>query len=293
MKRINPIIVLIIIFAVFAASCKANQATPTPTATEIQVTPTATEFPMALKVNGEGISISEYQAELLRIQQAQTALQITSTPEEQRDRVIEDLTDQLLLAQAAAQNGFSVDDATLQARIDALAADMGGTDKLSAWEAANGYTDESFRVSLRRSISVAWQRDQIINSVPETADQVHARQLLVQDQANAESLYAQLQAGADFATLAYTLDPTTGGDLGWFPAGYLTQAAVETAAFTLEQGKYSEIIQSDLGYHIIFVIERDAAHTLSVDARRELQEKKLAEWLLAAKASSQIEILAQ
>lgn len=246
---------------------------------------------MALKVNGEGITLEEYQAELTRLQQAQDTLAATATPEEQRDRVIKDLTDQLLLAQAAAQNGFSVDDATLQARMDALATEMGGSDKLSAWESANGYSDESFRIALRRSIAVAWQRDEIINSVPTTADQVHVRQLLVQDEANAQSLYSQLQNGADFATLAYKLDPTTGGDLGWFPKGYLTQSAVEDAAFSLEVGSYSEVIQSDLGYHILYLIERDANHPLSVDARRELQQQRLDEWLAAAKDASQVEVL--
>ncbi len=44
----------------------------------------------------------------------------------------------------------------------------------------------------------------------------------------------QLQAGADFATLAYRYDPLTGGDLGWFPRGVLTQPAVEEAAFSLQ-----------------------------------------------------------
>ncbi|MEA5078960.1 MAG: peptidylprolyl isomerase [Anaerolineaceae bacterium] len=281
---------MISIFAFLLSSCGPRE-TPTLEPTATLAEPTPTEVPMALKVNGEGITLEEYQAELTRLQQAQTTLSTTATPEEQRDRVIEDLTDQLLLAQAAAQNGYSVDDATLQSRIDSLASDMGGADKLSAWLSANAYTDASFRVALRRSIAVAWQRDQIINTVPETADQVHVRQLLVQDEANAQSLYTQLQNGADFATLAYKLDPTTGGDLGWFPQGYLTQSAVEDAAFALEVGKYSEIIQSDLGYHILYLIERDAAHPLSVDARRTLQQQRLDEWLTAAKGTSKIEIL--
>ena len=293
MKRfLQKIFIPVVIFS-FLAGCQGVKNTPTPTPTSPPETPTPTEAPMALKVNGEGILLSEYQAELIRLQQAQTDLSKTATPVEQRDRVIEDLTDQLLLAQAAAQAGYKVDDATVQARIENLAKEMGGQDKLAAWESANSYTDESFQTALRRSIAVAWQRDQIINSVPTTADQVHVRQLLVQDQANAESLLSQLKNGADFATLAYQLDPPTGGDLGWFPQGYLTQTAVETAAFALETGKYSEIIQSELGFHIIYLIERDPNHPLSVDARRTLQEKKLDEWLKASKAVSKIEILVQ
>jgi peptidyl-prolyl cis-trans isomerase C len=248
---------------------------------------------MALKVNGEGILLSDYQAELTRLQKAQADLGKTATPAEQRDQVIEDLTEQLLLEQAAVQGGFTVDDATLQARIDALTTKMGGADKLAAWESTNGYTDESFRTSLKRSIMVAWERDQIINSVPTTADQVHAQQILVQNEANADSYYSQLQAGTKFADIAYQLDATTGGDLGWFPQGYLTQPDVEAAAFALQPGQYSTVIHTELGYHIIYVIERDANHPLSVDARRVLQEKKLDEWLTASKAVSKIEVLVQ
>jgi peptidyl-prolyl cis-trans isomerase C len=243
---------------------------------------------MAVSINGVGVSLAEYQQELLRLQDAQTQLGKTSTPEEQSQKVLADLTDQVLLQQGAEQGGFSVDDATLQSRVDQLAAKLGGQDKLAAWETTNHYTDVTFRQALRRSIEVAWQRDQIINSVPTTADEIHARQILVQTQETANSILTQLKAGADFATLALEYDPTTGGDLGWFPKGYLLQPEVETAAFALQPGQYSEVVQSAIGYHIIFVIERDAAHELTPDARRVLQEKKLSEWLDAAKAASQI-----
>jgi peptidyl-prolyl cis-trans isomerase C len=281
--------VVILSFILFTAAGCAPKTTPTPT--EAPATPTATEAPMALKVNGEGITMTEYQAELARLQQADSAQASTATAEEQRERVINNFTEQLLLAQAAAQGGFTIDEATLQARIDALASEMGGMDKLQAWQTANGYTDESFRTALKRSIAVAWERDQIINSVPETADQIHARQILVQDEGNANSYSQQLQDGADFATLAYQVDPIIGGDLGWFPKGYLTQIDVENAAFSLEAGQFSSVIHTELGYHIIFVIERDADHALSVDARKVLQQNKLDEWLSTAESTSTIEVL--
>jgi peptidyl-prolyl cis-trans isomerase C len=170
---------------------------------------------------------------------------------------------------------------------------MGSADSLTAWESANGYTTDSFKTALLREIYADYQRDQIINAVPETADQVHARQILVQDEANAESLLAELKAGKDFATLAVTVDPTTGGDLGWFPKGYLTESAVEDAAFSLEAGQFSDIIQTELGYHIIYVIEKDASHPLSVGARRTLQQNTLTQWLKDQKAAAQIQVLIQ
>jgi peptidyl-prolyl cis-trans isomerase C len=291
MKRNQFFSLFVVSTLIILAGCNGIGAQPTPTATATAIpTPTPTELPMALKVNGEGIPVTEYQADLTRLQQAQSAQGITASAEDQSNQVIENFTDQLLLAEAATQGGFTLDDATLQSHIDALVSKLGGAEKLSAWESSNGYTDESFRAALSLEIRANWERDQIINSVPETADQVHALQILVQDMVNAQSLLTQLKNGADFATLASTLDPTTGGDLGWFPQGYLTQPDVETAAFALQPGQYSDVIKSDLGYHIIYVIERDANHPLSVDARRALQEAKLKQWLADQKASATIVI---
>jgi peptidyl-prolyl cis-trans isomerase C len=291
MKRNQIFSLFVVSTLIILAGCNGIGAQPTPTATATTIpTPTATELPMALKVNGEGIPVTEYQADLTRLQQAQSAQGITASAEDQSNQVIENFTDQLLLAEAATQGGFTLDDATLQSRIDALVSKLGGAEKFSAWESSNGYTDESFRAALSLEIRADWERDQIINSVPETADQVHALQILVQDMVNAQSLLTQLKNGADFATLASTLDPTTGGDLGWFPQGYLTQPDVETAAFALQPGQYSDVIKSDLGYHIIYVVERDANHPLSVDARRALQEAKLKQWLADQKTSATIVI---
>lgn len=291
MKRILlPILMILIMLS----AC--NKATPTAAPTETPtptLPPTPTTLPLAVRVNGEGILLSDYQAELARLQQAQTELAQVTTPEEQRDRIINNYVDQLLLAQAAAQNGFTLDDATLQARLDKLAADTGGADKLSAWQAANGYTVESFKAALRLEITASWQRDQIISTVPTTAEQIHAAQILVQDEANAQDALQKLKDGTEFAKLALVYDSTMGGDLGWFAAGTLTQPEVDAAAFALQPGQYSDVIKSALGYHIIYVIDRDPQHPLSVDGRRILQEAALAKWLEAARTASSIEILVQ
>jgi peptidyl-prolyl cis-trans isomerase C len=294
MKRFSSFIILFIFIVIVLSGCNgASLNQPTSTPTLLPSTPTPTELPMALQVNSEGITLTEYQADLARLQKADTDQASTSTPEQQRDRVIENFTDQLLLEQAAQKANYSVDDATLKTRIDALATSLGGSDKLISWKTTNGYSDETFKIALQREIMADWQRDQIIDAVPQTADQVHARQILLQDQANAASILTQLKAGKDFATLASQLDATTGGDLGWFPQGYLTTPEVEAAAFALQPGQYSDIIKSDLGYHIIYVIEREANHPLSVDARRTLQETKLNEWLKAQKSTAQIKVLVQ
>lgn len=291
MKKLN--FIFIILFLMFLGN-GCSKATPTeiPTQVPVQNTiePTATTAPLALQVNGEGILQSEYDAQIARLQMALSETGTEMTPEQQKERIISNLIDEVLLSQAATAAGFSISDAELSQRIDTLISGIGGQEKFNEWLSTYSYTEESFRNELRRSLLAAWQRDQIIESVPQTADQVHAHQLLYQDIDNAVAALNQIKAGTDFSTLAKAQDPTLGGDLGWFPQGTLTQPEVEAVAFALEPGEISDVIQSGIGYHIIKVVERDAEHPLSTEARRKLQELKLDEWLKTSRDASTIEI---
>jgi len=270
---------LTIIFALALASC-GSKPTPIPVPT-ITILPTvsATSVPPAISVNGEDISMAEFQAELARYQQAQTALGDTVSQEAAVQAVRNDLVDTLLLEQGAASKNFVVDNATLQARVDALAAQVGGVDALAAWETAHGYTDAEFRSGLRRQIAAAWMRDQITASVPATAEQVHVKQILLYNEAEAQTDLGLLQAGADFNTLAAGNDPVAKGELGWFPRGYLPSQAVEDAAFALQPGQFSAIIKDDTGYHILYLVELAPSRQLSPDALLTLQQRSVQSWL--------------
>jgi peptidyl-prolyl cis-trans isomerase C len=281
LKRI-PIFLL---FALLAACSKGGAgfsvfASPTPVPpTGTPVPPTPTPVPAAATVNGEAITLDEFNAELNRYKAAQAALGNTVSDQDASRIVLNDLISQVLLSQGAAEAGFVVDAATLQARIDALTAQVGGAEALKAWINAHGYTEESFRVALKRAAAAAWMRDKIISSVPSTAEQVHVRQILLYNEEVAKSYYSKLQDGADFDELATLVDPVTRGDIGWFPRGYLTEKAVEDAAFSLEAGAYSPIIPSEVGFHIIKLLEKQADRPLTSDALLALQSRALDDWL--------------
>jgi parvulin-like peptidyl-prolyl isomerase len=179
-------------------------------------------------------------------------------------------------------------DAELQARIDALAAQVGGAETLAAWESAHGYTDPGFRSALRRQVSAAWMRDRIVAGIPAAAEQVHVKQILLYNADEAQSALNQLRGGTDFDALAAQYDPVAFGELGWFPRGYLADPAIEQAAFSLEIGEHSGIIQSQAGYHILFLLDRDAARILSPDALLKLQEDAVRNWLLLRRSESSI-----
>ena len=260
-------------------------ASPTPTAAP---TPTATPLPLAVSVNGEGILIPEFNAELARYQQDQTALGNTVSLEAATQAVRDEYVDTLLLAQAAAASGFKVDDATLQSRIDSLDTQIGGPGKLTAWEAAHGYTDADFRTDLRRQMAAALMRDKIAASIPATAEQVHVKQILLYNADAAQQALGYLKSGWKFTDLAARYDPVTKGELGWFPRGYLSDPAIENAAFALQPGQNSDVIQTQAGYVILYVVERDPAHLLSPDALLSLQEHAVQNWLTQQRNESKI-----
>ncbi len=290
-SHLSIIVLFIILAGLLGCTVRPGVSTPTESGpTAVPVTPTPTEPPLAARVNGDGIWLSEYQAQLQQFQSAATELGKDYSGEEARNLVLDNIISEVLLAQAAIAAGHPVNDADVQAHIADLTAQIGGESNLQTWMSENGYDQAGFFQKEKRSMAAVWQRDQIVASVPEVAEQVHARQILVVDEALANQILGQIQAGASFDTLAFQYDPLTGGDLGWFPRGYLTQPAVEEAAFALQAGEISPLIHTDFGYHILKVIERDDAHPLAADARQALQRLALSDWIDQQKAKSTIEI---
>jgi peptidyl-prolyl cis-trans isomerase C len=243
---------------------------------------------MALSVNGEGITVVEFNAEVQRYLISQTNLGKTVSLEEASEVVRQDLTAQLLLAQAAREDGFSLDEAGLQARIDSLAAQVGGDEALSRWQSEHGYSEQAFRSALKRSAESAWMRDKILAEVPSTAEQVHVQQILLYNQETAQSFFTQLNGGADFDELALRADPLTRGDLGWVPRGYLLEPKIEDAAFNLTVGQYSDVIATDVGFHIVRILARDPQRPLSPDAYFSLQELTLKSWIEMQRQQAEI-----
>lgn len=242
--------------------------TPAPFATE----EVSTQEPLAVRVNGEGISLALFQSEIARYQGLPGTGLATYSDEE----ILEDLIDQVLLAQGAEESGFIVDEALLDARIQELGL---SEQALAVWMADYGYSQGEFRQMLKWAVAAAWMRDRIIAEVPETAEQVRARQILLYNSTEADNVFAQLESGTEFGTLAAQYEPLAAGDLGWFPRGYLNVTELDEIVFGLEPGTYSNIIQTPLGYHIVQVLEKEPNHPLSADARRVLQVQALSDWL--------------
>ncbi len=248
--------------------------------------PTPTPIPLALAVNAVEVSLDDFNAALQRFHAG-----IPEAPtEEAVERVRQDFIDQILLAQAAADQGFNPDDALVGARLEALLAEIGGEGAFSTWLEANFYTPERFDREFRRAIAAAWMRDRIVSAVEPNALQVRARHIRVNSRGEADAVLAELNAGTSFDIMVQIYDPVGLGDLGWFPQGYLLEPAIEVRAFEMEVGEISEVIESGVGFHLLQVTDRQEDRPLEPDAYWTLQQRALAGWLSAQEAAADIQI---
>ncbi|MEO1623847.1 MAG: peptidylprolyl isomerase, partial [Bacteroidota bacterium] len=242
------------------------------------------------KVGSELILLSEIedQFDLLRQQRG------TLEPEF-RCNVLENLLAQNLLLNQARLDSIVIAneeiDAQLDARFERILAYM--NNDVKQFEAYYGQTvnevREQFREDLRSKLMVDRMRANILqginvtpsevktffksiptDSLPYFNSEVEVGEIVYKPKVNEEQkniaikqledIQQRIKEGEPFEELAkkYSMDPGSGrvgGDLGWQKRGTFVPE-FEAAAYNLEKGQYSEIIETEFGYHLLQLIER-------------------------------------
>lgn len=123
----------------------------------------------------------------------------------------------------------------------------------------------------------------ITTDVPTVEEQVHARHILVDDEATIRIVQENLKAGEAWDALAaqYSTDKSNsaqGGDLGWFGRGRMV-AEFEAAAFSTPIGAISEPIKTEYGWHLIQVLGREE-RPLSASEIEQKKQAAFTEWVV-------------
>jgi len=135
-------------------------------------------------------------------------------------------------------------------------------------------------------------------------EEVMASHILVETEEEAIEIHLQLSEGADFAELARerSIDPgsgSQGGDLGWFGRGMMV-APFEEAAFALEIGELSDIVESEFGFHIILLTDRqnafepelsDVIDQVHGDLEEEILSERMQTWFNEIHDAAEFDIL--
>lgn len=280
--------------------------TAPPTTAVPAAAPTATPLPapQAAIVNGWQILLADYEQRVAPYEQTLLTQGLDpSTAEGQarlaeiRQEVLDNLIDTVLIEQRALDLGVSVSDADLEAQTAADIEAGGGQAAFDEWLQATGLTHGDYKQMLHEALLTQRVMDAVTASVPQVAEQVHARQIVVASQEVAGQVLAELQAGADFVAVARTksTDLATkdnGGDLGWFPRG-LIPPELESLAFSLQPGEIGGPLQMDDGYHFVQVMEREQDRPISPEMQGQLRLALFDRWLEEQRAEAVIERLVE
>ena len=234
-------------------------------------TPAPAANPVVATVGGEPIRLSEVRDAMAALPaQAQTMPPQTLFP-----YVLDQLIDSRILVQAAKKAGLDKDPA-VQRQI-AAAADRVLQGAILHREVDPAVTDAALKV--RYGHDIAGKPGEL---------EVHARHILVPDEATAKKVVEALKKGGDFAALSkeYSKDPgasASGGDLGFFKKGDMVPEFA-AAAFALKDGEVTQTpVQTQFGWHVIQAVERRQAPPPSFDdAKEELRQKVVSETVQAS-----------
>jgi parvulin-like peptidyl-prolyl isomerase len=152
--------------------------------------------------------------------------------------------------------------------------------------------DDYYRLVARPQLARELVTGAINAEVPQTASQVKASHILVSTEDLARELYERATGGADFEQLARSnsIDQATaptGGDLGWFTEDQMVEPFSE-AAFSLEPGSISQPVQTQFGWHIIKVEEKDEDRALTDLQYQQAQERAVQATLAETRAGMDI-----
>ena len=222
-----------------------------------------------------------------------------SVPAERRDEIYRGLLDDLitlrLLKQEVTRQQMAVPDAELEAAMKQLRGQFPDEKKFQQALQSEHLTVAQLREQTRTNLAVskllehevgpkivvkpadisafyeknpdkfqqpeAVRASHVLIAVPQQADDAAKKAA----RAKAEDIMKRARAGADFAKLAQAssndASAQRGGDLGFFPKGQMVPA-FEAAAFALQPGQVSDVVETPFGYHVIKVTEKRPAQVI-------------------------------
>ncbi|RJP22320.1 MAG: peptidylprolyl isomerase [Candidatus Abyssobacteria bacterium SURF_5] len=243
-------------------------------------------------VNGVAITRAEFDTEMDSIKQQFLAMG-QPMPEERvaqmEKEVLENLISTELLFQAAQQGSVKVETSEVDEKYASLKKRFPSEEEFSKALEKMHLTEAGLRAKLERGMIIEELIDrEIVQKIPISDEEiktyyesnpalftqperVQASHILLKVDKNAdasqkemarkkgEEIQQKLKNGEDFAALAkeFSQCPSSakGGDLGLFRRGQMVKP-FEDAAFSMNPGDISDIVETQFGYHIIKVTDK-------------------------------------
>ena len=218
--------------------------------------------PVLAKVNGQPIHVSDLKAAMATLPAQAQAM----PPQQLYPMLLDQLVDEQALLVEAQKTGLDKDPEVQRAV--KMAEDRALASALLGKMVRPLVTDEAVKAKY----------DQEFAGKPGETE-VHARHILVSDEATAKKIIAELKKGADFAALSkqYSKDPgasAQGGDLGFFKKSDMVPEFAD-AAFALKDNEVSPVpVKSQFGWHVIQTLQHRTTPPPTFDQERnELRQQ--------------------
>jgi peptidyl-prolyl cis-trans isomerase C len=221
-----------------------------------------------------------------------------------KNEIVDTLIDRELLYQKAQKRNIKIRSPWVDRALLELKTEIGSDAAFDAYLKNTGLDEEQLRARIRKGLIVKrlLYRDVLRRIKVSEAemqaffsryqdyfvrkDEIRVRQIFVafpdgndisargEALLRIQSIQDRLRRGDDFAALAleYSEDPSRarGGDLGYLERGQMISAFAD-AAFSLEPGQVSDIVETRLGYHLIKMVDRIPSSRMTYrDARAKI-----------------------
>lgn len=236
-------------------------------------------------VNGEGITEEEFLADyevyrMISIQQygedAMTQADASGRTLEEliKEDIMEKLIIEKLIENEAKENGIEVKSEEVQEPLQEYITMLGGQEQFDEFLKTNNLTKKYFEENIKKELLYNKHREDFMKNTAiedketeeyfeehkEDLARVRARHILLKTEEEGKEVLARLKEGEDFAKLAEELSSDKasaieGGDLGYFGKGEFI-AEFDDAAFDLEVGETSDLVKTEVGYHIIYLEDK-------------------------------------
>jgi peptidyl-prolyl cis-trans isomerase SurA len=286
---------------------------------------------IAVVVNGEIITQGEIEKLMIPVYEQTRRMykgkELLNRLEEARQDIVQQLIEERLITSEAKRLNLEVDDQEVEDKINESVKRFGSRAALEGALKEQRITMKELRAKYREQIMNRRLIDQKVgakitvspteiedyyNSHPEQfiqPESVKLRNILIKPKSDADApkalkqaneILRRLKEGCDFEGLARTYSEGPGADEGGI-MGYAGRGdllpEIEKAVFSVKEGEVTDIVKTQMGYHIFKVEERRQSEPLKLSqVRRDVEEaifrekmrQKLKGWLEGLKKNAYI-----
>lgn len=246
-------------------------------------------------VNGEPVTLSELERILQPVykqfEQIYKGEELEEAEKRARHELLEQLIENKIILQKAREEGVMITEAAMEEELADIKDKFGSMEEFQKALEKEGLTLEQYKKDLTEQLTIrAMIEREVVSKAkvsPEEIEEyynkhkdeftspemVHIGHILIKNnEKKIQDIYKQIGEGKDFSELANKYSEA--GDPGFIPIDQL-KPELRQIVDSLKPGEYSKIIKTDIGWHIIKLLEKKEPEPIPLSSAWDELEDKL------------------